>query len=137
MTVVAVAARLAVLPVTIGATAATWTAVLLLAPSVVTIAVRLPAAGAMENRTVSEFAVAPVTTPAPVVEGDGVVRRRRIEAEAVDGDSRGVRRQAGGAAGYDRRDRGHLHCRAAAVAAGSDRGGQIAERRKAWCRMSR
>ena len=40
---------------------------LLLAPSVVTIAVRLPAAGAMENRTVSEFAVAPVTTPAPLL----------------------------------------------------------------------
>ena len=65
VSVVALTARLAVLLVTAGATVATWTAAPLLTPSVVTTAVRLPAAvGFVENVTVSEVAVAAVTVPA-------------------------------------------------------------------------
>ena len=61
--VVALAARLAVLAVTTGVIVATCTAVPLLTPSVVTTAVRLPAVGGVANVTVSEVAVAAVTSP--------------------------------------------------------------------------
>ena len=56
-------ARLAVLAVTTGVIVATWTAVPLPTPSVLTTAVRLPAVGAVENVTVSEVVVAAVTVP--------------------------------------------------------------------------
>jgi hypothetical protein len=52
-----------VLTVTIGLTAATWIAVGLLAPLVVTIAVRLPALGREEKVTVKAVDVALVTVP--------------------------------------------------------------------------
>ncbi len=55
--------RLAVLNVTVGVTVATFTAAPLLMLLVVTIAVRLPADGRVENVTVSEVAVAAVTVP--------------------------------------------------------------------------
>ena len=61
--VAALAARLAVLLVTTGATVATCTGVPLLELSDVTTAVRLPAVGFVENVTVSEVAVAAVTVP--------------------------------------------------------------------------
>src|ERR1700719_2132466 len=64
VSVVALAARLAVLLVTTGVTLATCTAAPLLTPSVVTTAVRLPAVvGLVEKVTVSEVAVAAVTAP--------------------------------------------------------------------------
>lgn len=49
--------------VTVGATRATWIAALLLTPSVVTTAVRLPAIGLVEKVTVSAVAVDAVTVP--------------------------------------------------------------------------
>src|SRR6185312_16346065 len=62
--VAALAARLTVLVVRTGMIVATWTAAPLLCASVVTTAVRLPAVfGFIENVTVSEVAVAPVTAP--------------------------------------------------------------------------
>jgi hypothetical protein len=61
--VAAFAARLAVLPVGTGFTVATWMAVPLLTPLVVTTAVKLPAIGLVEKVTVSEVAVAAVTVP--------------------------------------------------------------------------
>src|SRR5580704_4695418 len=64
MVIVAVlAARLAALVVTTGATAATWTGVPLPWPLEVTTAVRLPAVGFVEKLTVSEVALDPVTVP--------------------------------------------------------------------------
>ncbi len=64
VTVLALPAWLAELAVTTGETVATWTAEPLLVPSVVTTAVRLPAAvGAVPNDTVSDVAVAEVTVP--------------------------------------------------------------------------
>src|SRR5260221_414820 len=64
MSVVVLAARLAVLLVTAGVTLATWTAAPLLIALVVTTAVRLPAVvGFVDNVTVSEVAVAAVTVP--------------------------------------------------------------------------
>src|SRR5205823_2050394 len=62
----------------------------------------------------------------PVVEGDRVVAGRRIEAKAVDGERGRVGGQAGRAAGHDRLDRGHLHCRATAHVVGGDGGQQVA-----------
>jgi len=59
----AVRARLVELAVTIGLTAPTWIAVGLPTPLVVTIAVKLPAAGRVENVTVNAVAVALVTVP--------------------------------------------------------------------------
>lgn len=59
----AFALRLAVLFVTETGTVATWTAEPLLIPLVVTTAVRLPAAGFVENVTVNDVAVAEVTVP--------------------------------------------------------------------------
>ena len=63
MMVLAVRARLVVLTVTIGLTAPTWIAVGLLAPLVVTIAVKFPAAGRVEKVTVNAVDVALVTVP--------------------------------------------------------------------------
>ena len=81
-----------------GVTVATWTAVPLLTPSVVTMAVRLPAVvGLVENVTVSEVAVAAVTVPtAPSLKTTRVVGGRRIEAKAIDRDRGRVGGQAGG-----------------------------------------
>src|SRR6185312_15249603 len=62
-----------------------------------------------------------------VVEDHRVVDRRRVEAEAVDRDRGRVGGQAGGPGRDDRRDRGHLHRRAAALPVGGDDGGQIAD----------
>jgi hypothetical protein len=59
----AVRARLLVLAVTIGLTTPTWIAVGLLAPLVVTIAVKFPAAGRVEKVTVNAVDVALVTVP--------------------------------------------------------------------------
>lgn len=61
--VAALAAREAVLAVMAGETVATCTAVPLLAPPVVTEAMRLPEAGGVVKVTVSEVAVADVTVP--------------------------------------------------------------------------
>ena len=64
VSVAALAPRFAVLLVTIGVTVATWTAVPLVNPLVMTTAVRLPAVfGFVENVTVSDVAVAAVTVP--------------------------------------------------------------------------
>ena len=64
VTVVALADRLGVALVTTGETVATWTAVPLLAPLVVTTAVRLPAeVGLVEKVTVNAVAVADETVP--------------------------------------------------------------------------
>ncbi len=64
VTVVAFAAKAAVLSVTTGVTVATCTAALLLIPLVVTIAVKLPAVvGLVLKVTVSDVAVAAVTVP--------------------------------------------------------------------------
>lgn len=63
VTVLALAFKLPVLLLTLFATAATCTAAPLLTPEVVTTAVRLPAAGLVENVTVNEVAVAAVTVP--------------------------------------------------------------------------
>src|SRR4051812_47611662 len=52
-----------VLLVTVGATVATWTAVPLLLPFVVTTAVKLPPVGFVENVTVRAVAVAEDTVP--------------------------------------------------------------------------
>ena len=63
-TVFAVIDAAVVLLVTTGVTLATWTAVPLLTPPIVTMAVKLPAdVGLVENVTVSEVAVAAVTVP--------------------------------------------------------------------------
>jgi hypothetical protein len=62
--VAALAAKFAVLLVTLISTAATWTGVPLEVPLVVTTAVRFPAAGLTANATVREVVVAAVTTPA-------------------------------------------------------------------------
>jgi hypothetical protein len=59
----ALANRSAVLLVTDEVTAATCTAALLFTPPLVTIAVKLPAAGLVEKVTVSAVAVAAVTVP--------------------------------------------------------------------------
>lgn len=59
----AVRARLVVLAVTRGLTAATWIAVGLLAPLVVTIAVKFPEVGSVEKVTVKAVDVALVTVP--------------------------------------------------------------------------
>ena len=128
VSVVALAARLAVLLVTTGVTVATCTAAPLLTRSVVTTAVRLPAVvGLVENVTVSEVAVAAVTVPtAPSLKATVLLPARRVEAKAVDGERRRIGGQVGRAAGHDRRDRGHLHGRAAAHAVGRDHGGQVA-----------
>lgn len=61
--VLALALRVVVKLVTVTGTVATWTAEPLLIPFVVTIAVRLPAAGLVENVTVNEVAVAALTVP--------------------------------------------------------------------------
>jgi hypothetical protein len=61
--VAAFAAMLDVLLVTTGTTEATCTGLPLLAPSVVTTAVRMPAVGCVENVTVSDVAEAEVTVP--------------------------------------------------------------------------
>ncbi len=63
VTVLALAFRLPVLLVTLFGTAATCTAVPLPTPETVTTAVNAPAAGLVENVTVSEVAVAAVTVP--------------------------------------------------------------------------
>src|SRR6478735_9257663 len=63
--VVALAFKLAVLAVTMGATVATCTGAPLLIPLVVTTAVRMPAeSGRVENVTVSDVGVDKVTVPA-------------------------------------------------------------------------
>ena len=100
MSVVALAARLAVLLVTTGVTVATCTAAPLLTPSVVTTAVRLPAVvGGVASVTVSDVAVAAVTVPtAPSLKTTVLLAGRRVEAEAVDGQRGRVGGQAGGAA---------------------------------------
>ena len=111
VSVAALAARFAVLLVTTGVTVATCTAVPLLTLSVVTTAVRLPAVvGLVENVTVSEVAVAAVTVPtAPLLKttvllAAVVSKPKPLMVSVVD-----VGGQAGGAAGDDRRDSGHLH----------------------------
>lgn len=63
VTLVALAARLVALLVTTGLTVATCTAVPMLIPFTLTVAVRLPAVGLVENVTVSALAVAAVTVP--------------------------------------------------------------------------
>ena len=71
--------------------------------------------------------MAAVTVPtAPSLKTTVLLRGRRIEAKAVDGERGRIGSQIGGAAGDDRRDRGHLHRRAAADAVGRDHGGQVA-----------
>ena len=130
VSVVALAARLAVLLVTTGVTVATCTAVPLLTLSVVTTAVRLPAAVGLGGERHGERSRGRRGDGAdrPVVEDDRVVGGRRIEAEAVDGERGRVGGQIGRAAGHDRRDRGHLDRRAAAHAVGRDHGRQAAGR---------
>lgn len=63
VSVARLASALVVLNVTIGVSVATWTVVPLLTPLRVTIAVKGPADGAVENVTVSAVAVAAVTLP--------------------------------------------------------------------------
>ena len=128
VSVVALAARLAVLLVTTGVTVATWTAAPLLTLLVVTTAVRLPAAvGAVENVTVSAVAVAAVTVPtAPSLKATVLLPAVVSKPEPCDGERGRVGGQVGGAARHDRRDRGHLDCRAAVHAVGGDHGRQVA-----------
>ena len=63
VSVLSEADRFVVVAVTTGVTEAIWTAAPLRAPLDVTIAVRIPAFGLVENVTVSEVAVAAVTVP--------------------------------------------------------------------------
>ena len=64
VSVVALAARIAVLLVTTGETAATWTAAPLDPHLVVTLAIRNPTqVGNVENETVSQLALAHVSEP--------------------------------------------------------------------------
>ena len=132
VSVVALAARLAVLLVTTGVTVATCTAVPLLTPSVVTTAVRLPAVGGLvENVTVSEVAVAAVTVPtAPSLKMTVLLAAVVSKPKPLMVMRGRVGGQTGGAAGDDRRDRGHLNCRATAHTVGGDHGGQAAGRRR-------
>ena len=127
------------LAVTTGVTVATCTAVPLLILSVVTTAVRLPAVvGLVENVTVSEVAVAVGDgADGPVVEDDRVIGGRGIEAEAVDRDLARVGGQVGGAGGHYRRDRGHLHRRAAAHVVDRDHRSQAAGHGRIGARTSR
>ncbi len=85
VTVFALAARLAVLLVTVTGTVATCTAVPLLTLLLVTMAVRLPAAGLVEKVTVSEVAVALVTVPTAPLFSTTVFGRCGTEARASDG----------------------------------------------------
>ena len=139
VTVVALAARLAVLLVTTGATVATCTGVPLLLPLVVTTAVRLPSAvGLVPKVTVSDGGGGGGNRAGrAVIEGDQVVAGRRAESEAVDRDRIGIDAVGRRAAGHDRHDGGHLDRRAAADAVGVDDGRQAADGMSAWCRMSR
>ncbi len=79
------AARLLTLLVTTGRAVATCTAEPLLIPFVVTMALRLPAAGAVDRFTVSSVEVAEATVPAaPESKDNGVVGCGGVKAKAND-----------------------------------------------------
>ena len=125
---VALAARLALLAVTTGATVATCTALPLLTPSTVTLAFRaVPPVTLLSpvRLTVRLVLVAAVTVPVtPLLESHAVVGRGGVEAEAGNGQAGGVGGQIGAAGGDHRGDRGDLHGAAAADAVHGDAGMQ-------------
>ena len=108
---------------------ATFTAVPLLAPLVVTTAVRLPAlVGFTENVTVSEVAVAAVTLPtAPSLKTTELLWPLLVASKPVPAMEIVVALAARLALlAVTVGDGGHLDCRAAAHSVGRDHGGQVA-----------
>ena len=95
--------------------------------SVATAAVRPPATtGSVENVTINWVGLAAVTlTHRTVIKGHRIVGHVRIEAEATDGDARGIGRQIRGVQAHDRCDSCHLSRRAVENAIHADNRGQI------------
>ena len=94
--------------------------------------------GLVENVTVSEVAVAAVTVPtAPSLNVTVLLAAVGSKPKPLIVSVGRVGRQVGRAGRHDRRDRGHLHRRAAAHAVGRDHGGQAAGGGRIGARTSR
>ncbi len=138
--VVAFAARLAVLVVTTGVTVGYLRLTApLLTLSVVTTAVRLPAVvGLVVKFTVSEVAVAAVTVPtAPSLKTTVLLAAVVSKPKPLMVTVAALAARLARAAGHDRRDRGHLHGRAAAHAIDRNHGRSGCPRRLAPWRAPR
>ena len=139
VSVVALAARLAVLLVTAGRPWPPGRPRRCDRRSVVTTAVRLPRlVGLVPNVTVSGSRSPTVTVPtAPLLKTTVLWAAVGSKPKPLNGDRGRVGGQAGGAARHDRRDGGHLHCRAAAATIGGDRRRSGCPPSSAWWRTSR